>query len=122
MEGVRHWLTAAPYTQHTSPSTAPRFDVSFVVEVYDKKDNLIATLRPALSSTGGRKTIVTAPVSASPCYLHVNPRLASTITLDLECEEEVLGATANRAKDLVRGTREEGGGSGINDGGVGTRH
>jgi hypothetical protein len=30
----------------------------------------------------------------------VNPRLASVLTLDLECEEEVLGATARKATDL----------------------
>ena len=39
-------------------------------------------------------------MAAPPCYLHVNPRLASVLTLDLECEEEVLGDTARRATDL----------------------
>lgn len=53
---------------------------------------------------------MTAAVSGSPCYLHVNPRLASTITLDLDCEEEVLGATAHRARDLVRCVVDFGGG------------
>jgi len=46
------------------------------------------------------QAIASAPVAALPCYLHVNPRLASVLTLDLECEEEVLGDTARRATDL----------------------
>lgn len=49
------------------------------------------------------QSIVTAALPASPAYLHVNPRLAAVLTLDLECEEELLAGTARRAADVVGG-------------------
>lgn len=47
-----------------------------------------------------KQTIVTAVLPAAPAFLHVNPRLAAVLTLDMECEEGLLGATARRATDV----------------------
>ncbi|EWM30660.1 peptidase m1 membrane alanine aminopeptidase [Nannochloropsis gaditana] len=75
------------------------FDIAFTIEVYNREGVLETTLRPALTRTT-RKIVVQAKVSRSPCYLHVNPQLAAVLTLDMECEEEILAATARRATDL----------------------
>jgi len=59
---------------------ASLFDVAFKIEVYNKDGALETTFRPSLTRTKP-KVVLQAQVLRSPCYLHVNPQLATVLTL-----------------------------------------
>ncbi len=59
---------------------ASLFDVAFTIEVYNRDGALETSFKPSLTRTTP-KVVLQAKVARSPCYLHVNPQLATVLTL-----------------------------------------